>query len=184
MLRKNTAFMGTLKQELLSKIKKIKILLTDIDGVLTDGGMYYTEEGMVMKKFFVRDGMGTTLLRKAGFLTGVISTDISPIARTRAERLKMEFIHLGIWDKEIAMGEICAQTKLLPENIAFIGDDVNDLSILQLVGFAACPKDASDAVKKLAHYICKKKGGKGAYREVADLLLNNQEVNPDEKKNN
>jgi len=175
--------MRSTKNEVLLKIKKIKILLTDIDGVLTDGGMYYTEDGMVMKKFFVRDGMGTTLLHKAGFLTGVISTDVSPIAKIRAERLKMEFIHLGIWEKEKALEEICEQSKLLPENIAFIGDDVNDISILQKVGFAVCPKDASDEVKKLVHYICKKKGGKGAYREVADLLLNNQEVNPDEKKN-
>lgn len=176
--------MDLTKDGLLLKLKNIKILLTDIDGVLTDGGMYYTEDGMIMKKFFVKDGMGTTLLKKAGFLTGVISTDVSLINQTRAERLKMDFIHLGVWEKDKALEEICGEIKLLPENIAFIGDDVNDLSILQKVGFAACPKDACDEVKKLAHYICKKKGGKGAYREVANLLLNNQEANPDEKKNN
>lgn len=175
--------MSLTKKEIFSKIKKIKILLTDIDGVLTDGGMFYTEDGMVMKKFFVRDGMGTTLLHKAGLQTGVVSTDVSPIAKTRAERLKMDFVYTGIWEKEKALEEICAQTKLLPENVAFIGDDVNDLSILQKVGFAACPKDASDEVKKFAHYICKKKGGKGAYREIADLLLKSHHLYSNEKNN-
>jgi len=174
--------MNLTKKEITSKLKRIKILLTDIDGVLTDGGLYYTEEGMVMKKFFVRDGMGTSLLHKAGIQTGVISTDVSPIADTRAERLKMNFIYTGIWEKEKALEEICEKTKLLPENIAFIGDDVNDLLILQKVGFAACPKDARDEVKKLVHYSCKKKGGKGAYREVAELILKNHKVQTDEKK--
>jgi len=175
--------MGLAKKELRTKLDKIKILLTDIDGVLTNGGLYYTEEGMVMKEFYVRDGMGTTLLHKAGFQTGVISTDVSPIAKTRAERLKMEFIYTGIWEKDKALEEICTQTKLTFENIAFIGDDVNDLAILKKVGFAACPKDASDEVKELAHYICKKNGGKGAYREIADLILKNHKVKKNEKTN-
>jgi len=173
--------MSPAKEKITSKIKKIKILLTDIDGVLTDGGMYYSEEGMVMKKFFVRDGMGTTLLHKAGYKTGVISTDVSPIAKTRAERLKMEFIYIGIWEKEKALEEICTQTNLSFENIAFIGDDVNDLTILNKVGFAACPKDAADDVKNISHYICKKKGGAGAYREVADLILKINDHNANEK---
>ena len=171
------------KKEMLSKIKKIKILLTDIDGVLTDGGMYYTEDGMVMKKFFVKDGMGAMLLKKAGFLTGAISTDVSLINRTRAERLKMDFVFLGVWEKEKTLDEICEQTKLLPENVAFIGDDVNDLLILQKVGFAACPVDAVDEVKKSVHYKCKNKGGKGAYREVADLIPKYHHRNSNEKNN-
>ncbi len=174
--------MSLTKKEISSKLKKIKIILSDIDGVLTDGGMYYTEDGMVMKKFFVKDGMGTTLLKKAGFLTGAISTDVSLINKTRAERLKMDFIFLGVWEKEKTLEEICEQTKLSPENIAFIGDDVNDLQILQKVGFAACPVDAVDEVKKIVHYRCKNKGGKGAYREVADLLLKNFQLISDEKK--
>lgn len=174
--------MSYTKKEISSKQKKIKILLTDIDGVLTDGGMYYTEDGMVMKKFFVKDGMGTTLLKKAGFLTGVISTDVSLINKMRAERLKMDFVYTGIWEKEKALEEICAQTKLLLENVAFIGDDVNDLQILQKVGFAACPVDAVDEVKKIVHFKCKNKGGKGAYREVVDLILKNHYRNSNEKK--
>ncbi|MFA6980812.1 MAG: HAD-IIIA family hydrolase [Ignavibacteriaceae bacterium] len=175
--------MSLTKKEISSKLKKIKIVLSDIDGVLTDGGMYYTEDGMVMKKFFVKDGMGTTLLKKAGLLTGVISTDVSLINKTRAERLKMDFIFLGVWEKEKTLDEICEQTKLSPQNIAFIGDDVNDLLILQKVGFAACPVDAVDEVKKFVHYKCKNKGGKGAYREVADLIIKYHHRNSNEKNN-
>jgi len=172
--------MSHTKKEISSKLKKIKIVLSDIDGVLTDGGMYYTEDGMVMKKFFVKDGMGTTLLKKAGVLTGVISTDVSVINKTRAERLKMDFLHLGVWEKEKTLEEICEQTKLSPENVAFLGDDVNDLQILQKVGFAACPVDAVDEVKKIVHYKCKNKGGKGAYREVVDLILKYHKLSSNE----
>lgn len=172
--------MSHTKKEISSKLKKIKIVLSDIDGVLTDGGMYYTEDGMVMKKFFVKDGMGTTLLKKAGFLTGVISTDVSLINKTRVERLKMDFLYLGVWEKEKTVDEICEKTKLLPENVAFIGDDVNDLLILQKVGFAACPIDAVDEVKKIVHYKCKNKGGKGAYREVVELILKYHKLTPNE----
>ena len=172
--------MSHTKKEIASKLKKIRIVLSDIDGVLTDGGMYYTEDGMVMKKFFVKDGMGTTLLKKAGLLTGVISTDVSLINKTRAERLKMDFLYLGIWEKDKTLDEICEQTKLSPENIAFIGDDVNDLQILQKVGFAACPVDAVDEVKKIVHYKCKNKGGKGAFREVVDLILKYHKLTPNE----
>ena len=172
--------MSHTKKEIASKLKKIRIVLSDIDGVLTDGGMYYTEDGMVMKKFFVKDGMGTTLLKKAGLLTGVISTDVSLIDKTRAKRLKMDFLYLGVWEKEKTLEEICEQTKLSPENIAFIGDDVNDLQILQKVGFAACPVDAVDEVKKIVHYKCKNKGGKGAFREVVDLILKYHKLTPNE----
>ncbi|MCK9426697.1 MAG: HAD-IIIA family hydrolase [Ignavibacteriaceae bacterium] len=175
--------MSLTKKEISSKLKKIKIVLSDIDGVLTDGGMYYTEDGMVMKKFFVKDGMGAMLLKKAGFLTGVISTDVSLINKTRAERLKMDFTFLGVWEKEKTLEEICEQTKLSPENVAFIGDDVNDLQILQKVGFAACPADAVDEVKKIVGYRCKNKGGKGAYREVVDLILKYNRYHSNEKNN-
>jgi len=168
------------KKAFTARLKKIKILLTDIDGVLTDGGMYYTEEGMVMKKFFVRDGMGTSLLHKAGFKTGIISTDVSPIANVRGERLKMDFIYLGVWEKDKALEEICKAEKISFEHVAFIGDDVNDIEIVKKVGVAVCPKDASDEIKKLAHYICKKKGGNGAYREIVDLILHTN-VRKDDK---
>lgn len=159
--------------ELKEKLSKIKILLTDVDGVLTDGGMYYTEEGLVMKRYHVHDGMGASLLKQKGILLGLISTDVSPIGRSRGEKLKFDFIYTGLWDKPSALEEICKKTGYTKENIAFIGDDVNDLGILSLVGFSAAPANAIKPVKKLVNYVCKKSGGEGAYRELADLILSN-----------
>ena len=154
-----------------NKLRKIKIVLTDVDVVLTDGGMYYTEEGLVMKKFNVKDGMGALLLAKAGYKTGIISTDINPINGIRGERLKMDFIITGTWEKLPAAKEIEASEGCLLENIAFIGDDVNDLEILKEVGFSVAPADADPEIKNIVHYISPLKGGEGIYRELTNMLL-------------
>jgi YrbI family 3-deoxy-D-manno-octulosonate 8-phosphate phosphatase len=159
---------------LVSKIKKIKILLSDVDGVLTDGGMYYTVDGLVMKKFNVKDGMGTVLLKKNGFKVGVITSDTSMIAQVRSERLKLDFSYIGVMDKSIALREICEKENCSVKNIAYIGDDVNDLEIMKLVGFSACPKDAVSSVVEVSDYICKAKGGSGCLREIADLIIVNK----------
>ena len=159
------------KADIKRKLKKIKVFLTDVDGVLTDGGMYYTAEGLAMKKYYVRDGMGSVLLRKAGFEVGLISSDRSPIGQVRGERLLFDYNYIGVPDKCATLDEICKKNNYTYENIAFIGDDVNDLGILKIVGFSAAPHDAAEEVKKIVDYVCKKDGGDGAYREVADLLL-------------
>lgn len=153
------------------KLKSIKIFLTDVDGVLTDGGMYYTTDGLHMKKFYVRDGMGSGLLKKAGILTGLISSDKSTIGQVRAERLQFDYIYIGLWEKPAALEEICTKAGVTYNEVAFIGDDVNDLEILKLVGFSAAPADADAQVRSIVDYVCKNKGGEGAYREVADLIL-------------
>ena len=153
------------------KLKKIKLFLTDVDGVLTDGSLYYTNDGLVMKKFQVKDGMGTRLLRAAGINPGLISTDTSEFMKLRGERLKMDFVEIGSWDKDKIMFEICEKLSIKPENVGFIGDDINDLEILKKVGFSACPNDAVEKIKKVSDYVCTNKGGEGAYREVADLIL-------------
>ncbi|MCE1189145.1 MAG: HAD hydrolase family protein [Ignavibacteria bacterium] len=160
-----------LKPELIEKLKKIKIFLTDVDGVLTDGGMHYTENGLYVKRFHVRDGMGSVLLTKAGLKTGLISSDRSPIAKMRGQVLNFQHIYTGTWSKTEALAEICEIESIAKENVAFIGDDVNDLDILREVGFSACPADAIEDVKNTVHYICKTNGGFGAYREIADLIL-------------
>lgn len=157
--------------ELKNKLRKIKIVLTDVDGVLTDGGMYYTEEGLVMKKFNVKDGMGSLLLSKAGYKTGIISTDVNPINGIRGERLKMDFIITGTWEKLKAAEEIAASEGCLLENIAFIGDDVNDLELLQEVGFSVAPQDAVSEIKRIVDYVSPLNGGEGIYREITDILL-------------
>lgn len=156
------------------KIKKIKLVLTDVDGVLTDGGMYYSEQGQVMKRFNVKDGMGVVRLQKADFEVGIISTDKSKIIQTRGEKLKLNIIRYGVKDKKETLLEICKKKHLEPENVAFIGDDVNDISILEIAGFTACPNDAFSEIKKMVDYVCSTNGGQGAFREFAELILKNK----------
>ena len=156
------------------KISKIKIVLTDIDGVLTDGGLYYTEDGMVMKKFFVRDGMGAVLLQEKGIEVGILTSDKSEIATARGKRLNFELVYSAVKNKKETIEEICSLRKIRPENIAFIGDDVNDLEALKIVGLSVCPGNAIDSVTAIVDYVCKKEGGNGAFRELADLILMNR----------
>lgn len=145
-------------------------MLTDVDGVLTDGGLYYSKEGMVLKRFNVKDGMGTVILRDNGYKTGLISSDSSPIMSLRGEKLQMDHVIISALDKKAALYQLCGEFGYIPEEIAFVGDDKNDIEILKEVGFSAAANDAIDEVKKVVHYICNEKGGRGCYREVADMI--------------
>ena len=154
------------------KIAKIKLVLTDCDGVLTDTGVYYSDQGEVMKRFSIRDGMGVERLRKlAGIETGIVTGEFSGSVKKRAEKLKIEELHLGAKDKIVVLNEILDRKNLKAENIAFIGDDMNDLEIMKVVGLAACPGDAITEIKKISNYICKNRGGNGAFREFAELII-------------
>ena len=168
-----------LKTDLFSnKLKNIKLVITDVDGVLTDGGLYYTSEGLVMKKFNVKDGMGMRRLKEKGIKNAIITTDFSDLIKVRGERLKVDYLFLGIWDKENKMKEICKQENILPENVAFIGDDVNDIGIINEVGFSACPSDSVEEIKNMVNIVLTKKGGEGVFREFADLIMkHNPELN-------
>ncbi len=159
------------EEKQLSRLQSIKLVITDVDGVLTDGGLYYTSEGLIMKKFNVKDGMGVRLLRQQGIKSAIITTDTSELIRIRAERLKIDYVFLGIWDKENKMMDICKAENILPENVAFIGDDVNDMGIIALAGFTACPIDAIDEIKNSVDLILSKKGGEGVFREFSDLII-------------
>lgn len=160
-----------MKKTLVSRLKKIKILITDVDGVLTDSGAYYSDEGIELKKFSIRDGMGMMLLGKAGYKVAIVTTENTKIAEKRASVLKISDIHLGVINKVEAVQELLKKYSLTWEEAAFIGDDINDVPVLQRVGFAACPADGTALNKKTAHYITKAKGGRGCVREVCDLLL-------------
>ncbi|MFZ1290532.1 MAG: HAD hydrolase family protein [Melioribacteraceae bacterium] len=162
------------KFEQILQTKKIKLVITDVDGVLTDGGLYYSSEGMIMKKFNVKDGMGTRLLKEKGIKCAIITTDTSELIRIRGERIKVDYLFLGIWDKENKMKEICKLENISPENVAFIGDDVNDIGIINEVGFSACPSDAVDEIKNIVDLILTKKGGDGVFREFADIIMKAQ----------
>ncbi|MDA3861840.1 MAG: HAD hydrolase family protein [Melioribacteraceae bacterium] len=158
-------------QDLESKLKKIKLAITDVDGVLTDGGLYYTSEGLVMKKFNVKDGMGTRRLHENNFKCGIISTDGSELIEVRNKRLKMDFLVTGSWNKLEKLEEICDAENIGLENVAYLGDDINDLEIINGVGFSSAPSDAVDSVLNSVDYICKRKGGDGVFREFAELII-------------
>jgi len=154
-------------------LKKIKLILSDIDGVLTDGGMYYSKTGEIMKKFNTKDGMGVELLKKNNINTILITKENSAISKNRAKKLKIQ-IYSNIKNKESKLHTICTKFMISPDEIAYIGDDVNDFEIMKLVGFSAAPIDSSTEILKIVDYVCEKKGGDGVFREVANLLINSK----------
>jgi 3-deoxy-D-manno-octulosonate 8-phosphate phosphatase (KDO 8-P phosphatase) len=154
------------------KLEKIKVVLTDNDGVLTDTGVYFSAKGEEFKRFSIRDGMGVERMRKyAGVETIIITGEESGSVRTRAEKLKIKEYYLGVKKKEELLPEIMRRNNVTPEEIAFIGDDSNDVEIMKLVGFRATPSDGMSFIKELADYVCENKGGNGAFREVAELII-------------
>ena len=153
------------------KPRNVKILLTDVDCVLTDGGMYYNSKGDFMKKFYTRDGMGVTLLRKKGIPTIIVTKEKTAIVRKWADKMKVTEIFDGIQNKEKIVDVICKKYKVSIDQVGYIGDDVNDIELLKKVGFSATPKDGIFKVQKIVDYVCKKNGGEGVFREIADLLI-------------
>jgi len=156
---------------LATKIKGLKCLLTDCDGVMTDGGMYYSELGDEQKKFNTRDGMGFQLLREQGFILGIITGENSQLVQRRAEKLKLDICEKGIKDKSLALDQVCARYNLQTNEVAFIGDDLNDVGILQRVGLACTVPGAATEVTRICDYITSVPGGAGAVRDVVDLIL-------------
>lgn len=164
------------EKSIIAKARKIKVVLTDVDGVLTDGGMYYTIKGDTMKKFFVRDGMGVTLLRKNNIPTVIVTKEKNDIIKQWSKKMKINKLLMGIINKETILEKICKTYKIHIDQISYIGDDLNDLELLKKVGFSATPADGIKEAKKISNYVCKNDGGRGAFREVADLILSSQKV--------
>ncbi len=156
------------------KCKKIKLVLTDVDGVLTDGSRYYSEKGEILKKFHVKDGMGINILLRNGIPTCIVTKERSKTVVKWGKDMNVKKIYQGIINKEKKLSQICKEFNLKEEEIAYIGDDVNDIELLKKVGFSAAPNDSIEGVKKLVNYTCKKEGGKGAFREISDLILSNK----------
>lgn len=152
----------------------IKILLSDVDGVLTDGKLHYTNDDEHMKSFNVKDGMIVKYLLRSGITVGIITGRSSQILETRAKELNIDMVYQGVADK-IEVLEIISKTHNINYNeMAFIGDDINDLEVIKTVGLSAAPRDAVDLVQNAVDYTCKLKGGQGAFREFADLILSKQ----------
>ena len=164
--------LGLLKY--ISTSNHIRLLLTDVDGVLTDAGMYYTENGDEIKKFSTYDGMGFKLLKEYGIKTGIITSENRELNERRAEKLKLDFIFQGVSNKLKKVKELSKNNNISLREIAYIGDDINDLELLSAVGLAACPKNANKKVKNISGIIqLSSKGGEGAVREFIEIILNN-----------
>jgi len=155
------------------KLSKIKCFLMDVDGVLTDGGVYYGHDGEKMLKFNRQDGKGIELLRSCNYHIGVISAEMSDIVRQRLKKIGIENFHLGIKNKTEIFNNILSRHNYSSDEVLFIGDDIQDIGVLEQVGFSACPSNAVALVKEKSDYVCGRSGGNGALREVADLLLKN-----------
>ena len=153
------------------RIKRIRMLLLDVDGVMTDGGVILGPGKMELKKFDTQDGMGITLARAAGLSVGILTGRVSEAVRKRAKELKIDEVQQGFFHKEEGYLAILGKHGLKDEEIAYIGDDVLDIPILRRVGLAIGVANGAPEVKKISHYVTRKKGGEGAIREVIDLML-------------
>ena len=161
-----------LKPELIEKASKIRLLLTDSDGVLTDTGVYYSERGEELKRFSIRDGMGVERLRVlSGVETGIITGEVSGSVRTRAEKLGITELYMGVKNKGEVFEFIAAKKELNFESIAYIGDDTNDIEVLKMAGLSACPADAVIQIKQITNFITDSRGGNGAFRDFAELII-------------
>lgn len=157
--------------ELIERARRVTLLLMDCDGVLTDGRLYFGPTGEELKVFHARDGEGIVAWNKAGFRSGIISGRNSPIVEMRAKQLGIEFVKQGRKDKAAAFAEIIAETGTPLEETVFIGDDTPDIQVFERVGFSAAVRDAHESVRKAADYVTQLDGGRGAIREVIDLIL-------------
>jgi len=156
---------------LLERARDIKLVLTDCDGVLTDASVYYSERGEELLRFSRRDGMGVERLRAAGIETGIVTREKSSIATRRAAKLGVRTVRAGARDKLPVVERIAAEAGLELSQIAYIGDDVNDLDVLHAVGFSACPADAESMIRESVDYVARRPGGHGAFRELAEVVL-------------
>jgi len=162
-------------REIVQKASKIKLLLTDCDGVLTDGGVYYSAKGEEMKRFSLRDGMGVERLRTLVHVeTGVITGENSDIVLRRVEKLGIREYHPGVRDKASKLNYILNHNNITANEIAYIGDDSNDLEIMKLVGLSACPADAMPFIIEIAGVVVDSNGGYGAFRDFAEIIINAQ----------
>ena len=162
----------------------VKLFLTDVDGCLTDGGMYYTAEGEVMKRFCVYDGMGMVCLQQAGIPCGILTSENSLVVKARAEKLKLQYLYLGVGSKVNldcltklqAAQQICDELGITLADVCFVGDDINDVELLSKVGYPCCPPNARPEVLAIKGiHVLETRGGQGAIREVADRILNSEQ---------
>lgn len=170
--------------DLRRRASQIKWFFCDIDGTLTDGCVYYSPEGELLKKFSLRDGTGFFLLKQVGIKTGFITTECSPIVEQRAKKLKIDKYIYGTHHKIDSIQKLMKEEGLVFDEIAFIGDELNDVKLLQVCGLAFAVGDADRRVKEVADIVCEHSGGHGAFREAVEMLLEMKDISIDAIVNN
>jgi 3-deoxy-D-manno-octulosonate 8-phosphate phosphatase (KDO 8-P phosphatase) len=162
--------------KIIEKAQEIRLLLLDCDGVMTDGGIIYTSSGEGIMHFDVKDGRGIQLLMESGIIAGIVSGSDSPIVMRRAEKLGIEhvFQSVNLKYKLAVVSELVKKLGLEMHQVAFVGDDLPDIPVLRAVGLACCPCDAVEEVKAICHYVLTKPGGRGAVRELCDIIRYSQ----------
>ncbi len=160
-----------LRNDAAEKAKKVRLFLVDVDGVLTDGGIVYDGGGREIKRFHVRDGHGIKMLQRAGVEVGIITGRTSEVVAFRARELGVTLVRQGTWDKVSAWREILAEKGFLPEETAYVGDDIVDVPLMRQVGFAAAVADAESYVLAAADFVSARPGGQGAVREIIEFVL-------------
>lgn len=148
-----------------------KLVVTDIDGVWTDGGMYYTESGDEFKRFNTYDSAGVVFCRLLGIPVAIITGEPSMGVKRRAEKLKIGYCYTGVADKLLVLEGLCGDLGIALSEVAYIGDDLNDMEVLPRVGYSACPASSPDYVKRMVTVVLKKKGGEGVFREFVEGIL-------------
>ena len=164
-----------ISSETVERARRIKLLITDIDGVMTDGRIVYSVYGDELKFFDVTDGFGISLLNRVGIKTVIITAKRSRIVKLRARDLKIAKAYAGFLDKRIPFNDVLKRFKIPAEEICFIGDDLIDVPILKRVGFAVSVPNGMEEVKAISHYVTTKPGGRGAVREICELILKSQD---------
>lgn len=159
------------REEIIKRLSRIKLVASDCDGVLTDGGLYYTEDGYEIKRFHVYDGMGFIMLQEHGIRTAIITGENNPLVKKRAERLNVDYYIPGTKDKIGALTSICNELGISLSESVYLGDDTFDIPAIEGCGFGVAPAEALDYVKEKADYVTQKSGGRGCFREVADMIL-------------
>ncbi len=154
-----------------AKAEKIKLVAFDVDGVMTDGSLTFAENGMEIKTYNAKDGLGVNMLNKAGIITAIITARVNETVRIRAKILDIKELFEGQKNKVVALDELCKKYNLSKDEIAYMGDDLPDLCVLEQVGLSACPNDASYEVQDVCNFISSKAGGRGAVREFCDFIL-------------
>ncbi|WP_026517140.1 N-acylneuraminate cytidylyltransferase [Butyrivibrio sp. MC2021] len=159
------------KQKNADTMPEIKMVITDCDGCLTDGGMYYSENGDELKKFNTKDGMALSRIHDKGIITGIITGENRELNKRRANKLHMDFIEMGIKDKVASLQAVCDRFGVDPKNVLYIGDDINDIEAMKAAGICACPQNAMPQVVAIADYISNVRGGDGAVRDIIEHLI-------------